>query len=154
QMDHLSSIFLLAIVSCAFVGCRPNKPDIAPGASGQSSTNSIQLGAAGLKSEVNVLVFRNTRSWNRKVDFEEQLTNHVFPFDDKSADQKEKTDLSRYQLVIIPRAQGQTDYYDEYNQNTERFDEYVAKGGTLVFELNGAEGSNLLLPLGVKMIQH
>src|SRR5258708_29968122 len=127
QMDHLSSIFLLAIVSCAFVGCRPNKSDIAPGVVGQSSTNSIQLGAAGPKSEVSVLVFRNMRSWNRKVDFEEQLTNLGFPFEVKSGAQMEKTDLSRHQLVIIPGAQGQTDYYDEYNQNTARFDEFVAK---------------------------
>jgi hypothetical protein len=107
-----------------------------------------------IKSNGKVLVFRNVPSWNRKPDFEEVLTSARLRFDVKPASAMKTTDLKDYRLIIIPGAQWQTDFYRDYNENAKRFDDYVAKGGTLVFELNGAENSDLVLPLGVRMTTH
>jgi hypothetical protein len=63
-------------------------------------------------------------------------------------------DLSSYDLVIIPGAQWNTPFYVNYAQNAARFDSYVSAGGTLVLELNGAEGSNIALPGGVRLARH
>ena len=62
-------------------------------------------------------------------------------------------DLSPYGVIIIPGAQ-RSDYYNDYVSNVARFDDYVAKGGTLVLELNGAENTSIMLPRGVTMASH
>jgi hypothetical protein len=60
-------------------------------------------------------------------------------------------DLSRYAAIIVPGAQPQREYYPDYIRHAARFDDFVAQGGTLIYELNGAEGTALVLPEGVKM---
>jgi hypothetical protein len=101
-----------------------------------------------------VLIFRNVRSWNRKMDFEEALANLAFHFEVKSSAEMEKTDLTPYLVVIIPGAQWQNDYYRDYAANASRFDRYVTNGGTLVLELNGAERDGITLPGGANMVAH
>ncbi|MFZ0826251.1 MAG: sigma-70 family RNA polymerase sigma factor [Verrucomicrobiia bacterium] len=101
-----------------------------------------------------ILIFRNTRSWNRPVDFEESLASLGFKFDVKKAGDMDKTDLSPYDVVIIPGAQWGSDYYSRYAKNAEVFNKYVSNGGTLVYELNGAEHSGIVLPHGVQMVFH
>ncbi len=63
------------------------------------------------------------------------------------------TELAPYSFVIIPGAQGRN-FYDDYAANVVRFDRYVASGGTMVLELNGAEDSGIVLPGGVTMASH
>lgn len=101
-----------------------------------------------------ILIFRNVRSWYRLQDFEESLTALHFNFDVKPSTAMADTDLSPYGVVIIPGAQGKTDFYSAYAANADRFESYVSNGGTLVYELNGAETEGITLPGGVKMVQH
>jgi len=42
------------------------------------------------------LVFRNVRSWNRKIDFEDVLTDLGMSFDVKTSAEMENADLSPY----------------------------------------------------------
>jgi len=105
-------------------------------------------------SHSKILIFRNVRSWNRKLDFEETLTNLGFRCDVKKSRDMGDTDLSSYDVVIIPGAQWGSDYYARYAEHAALFDSYVSNGGTLVLELNGAEKSGIVLPHGVKMVSH
>jgi hypothetical protein len=100
------------------------------------------------------LVFRNVRSWRRQLDFEEALTSLEFKFDVKPSAEMDGTDLSPYQVVIIPGAQWQDDFYIEYANNAALFDRYVTNGGTLLLELNGAERDGITLPRGASMARH
>src|SRR5262249_11722979 len=109
---------------------------------------------AAPKAPTKVLVFRNVRSWRRPVDFEEVLTNLGFQFDVKPSTEMGNADLSPYRFIIIPGAQWQENYYQDYADNTARFDSYVTNGGTLVLELNGAERDGITLPRGVTMARH
>jgi hypothetical protein len=59
--------------------------------------------------------------------------------------------LSRYAAIIIPGAQPRDGFYPDYIRHVARFDEYVANGGTLILELNGAENTSIVLPRGVTM---
>jgi hypothetical protein len=99
----------------------------------------------------NVLIFRNSRSWNRKPDFEEALTELGYKYDVKLSAEMASTDLSSYAFVIIPGAQWKDDFYNQYADNAAVFYRYVTNGGTLVLELNGAERDGITLPLGVTM---
>jgi len=101
-----------------------------------------------------VLIFRNIRSWNRKPDFEETLTALGFKFDVKPSAKMAVTDLSAYDLVIIPGAQWRTGFYQHYAENAQLFDSYVSNGGTLLLELNGAEDEGLVLPGAVSVVKH
>ena len=60
-------------------------------------------------------------------------------------------DLSRYTAIIVPGAQPHNDFYPDYIRHAAKFDEFVAQGGTLILELNGAEGTSIVLPRGVTM---
>jgi len=107
--------------------------------------------AKTVAASTNVLIFRNVRSWGRKPDFEEALTELGFKYDVKLSAEMGATDLSSYAFVIIPGAQWKDDYYHQYADNAALFDRYVTNGGTLVLELNGAERDGITLPLGVTM---
>jgi len=107
--------------------------------------------AKSIAASTNVLIFRNVRSWNRKPDFEEALSELGLKYDVKLSAEMGATDLSSYAFVIIPGAQWKDDYYHQYADNAARFDQYVTNGGTLVLELNGAERDGITLPLGVTM---
>src|SRR5262249_50438751 len=91
---------------------------------------------AAANAPAKVLVFRNVRSWRRKMDFEEVLTNLGFQFEVKPSTDMESAELAPYNFVIIPGAQWQDNYYHDYADNAARFDRYVTNGGTLVLELN------------------
>ena len=97
------------------------------------------------------LVFRNTPSWRRPTDFEHVLRALGHEVDVKNSSAMAEVDLSRYTAVIVPGAQPRGDFYPDYIRHAARFDDYVAKGGTLLLELNGAEGTALVLPRGVTM---
>jgi hypothetical protein len=163
--------FLLALVIPALFLCltackKPGPPEpakAAPASTEQNSPNPKPVAAAESKastvaatsdSTTNVLVFRNIRSWRRKIDFEEVLTDFGVKFEVKPSDEMESTDLSRYSFVIIPGAQRRNNYYQDYANNASRFDRYVTNGGTLVLELNGAEDDGIILPRGVSMVRH
>lgn len=107
--------------------------------------------AKTVAASTNVLIFRNVRSWGRKPDFEEALTELGFKYDVKLSAEMGATDLSSYAFVIIPGAQWKEDFYHQYADNAAVFDRYVTNGGTLVLELNGAERDGITMPLGVTM---
>ena len=119
-----------------------------------AATKPKDLAPSTPNSVTNVLIFRNVRSWRRKVDFEEALTEQEIKFDVKLSAEMAATDLSPYRFVIIPGAQGRDDYYHQYAENVERFDRYVTNGGTLLLELNGAERDGITLPGGASMVGH
>ncbi|MBL9169571.1 MAG: sigma-70 family RNA polymerase sigma factor [Verrucomicrobiales bacterium] len=100
------------------------------------------------------LLFRDTPSWNRTPDFEEALEALNIPFHSKTSADMGATDLTRYQTIIIPGAQGRTEFYKNYRLHAAKFDRFVTNGGTLVLELNGAESASLPLPRGVTMVSH
>jgi CubicO group peptidase (beta-lactamase class C family) len=97
------------------------------------------------------LVFRNTPSWRRTTDFEHVLRALGHEVEVKNSSAMANVDFSRYTAVIVPGAQPRGDFYRDYIRHAARFDDYVAKGGTLLLELNGAEGTALVLPRGVTM---
>lgn len=101
-----------------------------------------------------ILIFRDVPSWNRHPDFEESLTSLNFKFEVKRSADMATTDLSAYDVVIIPGGQWNTPFYGDYNESAARFESYVAGGGTLVLELNGAEDTAINLPGGVHMVKH
>lgn len=101
------------------------------------------------RSSKNVLVFRNKPSWGRLTDFENVLVQIGCNYKQQTSSKMMDIALSLYDIIIIPGAQN-SDFYDDYIRNIERFDEYVAKGGTLILELNGAEkNKSMKLPRGV-----
>lgn len=115
-------------------------------------TDPTTLSQAEAKSKV--LIFRNIRSWGRHPDFEEDLTTMHFSYDVKPSSTMGDTDLSAYDLVIIPGAQWNTGYYRDYANNASKFESYVSNGGTLLCELNGAEREGITLPGGARMVMH
>jgi hypothetical protein len=125
-------------------------PDAKPAVTTESKASAL----ATSNPPSRALVFRNVRSWRRKVDFEEVLTDLGYKFDVRSSTEMAGTDLTPYGFVIIPGAQWQNDYYRHYAENAARFDRYVTNGGTLVLELNGAERDGIPLPRGVSMVSH
>ena len=166
----MNNRFLVALLIPALAGLLPacRKPaggepaSVPPVAKGRS-TNEVKPGVAlepkapastVTNSSRQVLVFRNVRSWNRKADFEEVLTDAAFKFDVRSSGEMGSTDLAPYLFVVIPGAQWQDDYYRDYADNSARFERYVTNGGTLVLELNGAERDGITLPGGASMVRH
>lgn len=115
-------------------------------------TDPEAVAQAAEKSKI--LIFRNVRSWNRLQDFEEAMAGLHFKYDVKPSAAMADTDLSQYDVVVIPGAQWKTGFYGACAAHADRFDSYVSNGGTLVYELNGAEGEGITLPGGVKMVQH
>lgn len=110
---------------------------------------------AATKGENNrVLIFRNTRSWRRKFDFEEALGELKVKFEVRPSIAISSTELNGKRLIIIPGAQWSQNFYADYASNQGRFDDYVKGGGVLLLELNGAEDSDVALPGGVKMKKH
>jgi len=97
------------------------------------------------------LIFRNTPSWRRPTDFEHVLRALGHEVELRASSAMADTDLSRYAAIIVPGAQPREGFYPDYIRHAARFDEYVANGGTLILELNGAEGTSLVLPRGVTM---
>lgn len=126
----------------------PGSSEAKPVPSAESKPAAVPM------SNSKVLVFRNVRSWNRKVDFEDVLAKLELEFDVRHSAEIENTDLAPYGFVIIPGAQWQDDFYRHYADNLARFDRYVTNGGTLLLELNGAERDGITLPRGVDMVSH
>lgn len=106
-----------------------------------------------MDSAGNFLVFRNASSWGRPTDFENVLDELGCNYEQRESSAMADLDLSPYDVIIIPGAQ-RSNYYQDYVSNIARFDDYVAKGGTLVLELNGAENTSIMLPRGVTMASH
>ena len=164
HLPHAVVLFALGATACnkpAAVETRPAAPAAkeanSPVADAKAAAAPAPQAAPGTKASVsntNVLIFRNVRSWRRKVDFEEALTELGYKFDVKPSAEMANTDLSPYAFVIIPGAQWRDDFYHQYADNADRFDRYVTNGGTLVLELNGAERDGITLPGGAKMVGH
>lgn len=115
-------------------------------------TDPQAVAQAAEKSKI--LIFRNCRSWNRLQDFEEALTLLHFTFSVQPSAAMAETDLSAYDIVIIPGAQDKTDFYKACAANADRFESYVSNGGILVYELNRAEFEGITLPGGVNLVRH
>lgn len=97
------------------------------------------------------LVYRNTPSWRRPTDFEHVLRALGHDVEVKASGAMAEGDLSHYAAIIVPGAQPRGGFYPDYIRHAARFDEYVANGGTLILELNGAENTSIVLPGGVTM---
>ena len=104
-------------------------------------------------SEDNFLVFRNFSSWGRPTDFERVLAELGCNYEERKSSEMINLDLSLFEVIIIPGAQD-SDYYKDYINNAKRFNDFVANGGTLVLELNGAENTSIMLPRGVRIVSN
>lgn len=144
----LLPLVLLTLASIAAAADAPAKS----GSEGKASPATTTVSPAA--GQTNFLILRNNRSWNRKPDFEDSLTELGYKFEVKTSAEISSTDLSKYRTIVIPGSQRKDDFYGQYMENTEAFDRYVTGGGTLLLELNGAENSNLPLPRGVRMARH
>ncbi len=144
----LVALTLLAFASGVTAADKPAKE----GNTGKdsSSPSTIVPSVTG----TNVLIFRNNRSWNRKPDFEEALTELGHKYDVRNSAEIGTTELTNYRTVIIPGSQRKDDFYGQYMENAELFNRFVTNGGTLLLELNGAEKANIPLPCGVTMVPH
>lgn len=103
------------------------------------------------KRDSRFLILRNAPSWQRPTDFEQVLRGLGHEVEVKTSTALADLDLSRYTTVIVPGAQPQNYFYPDYIRHAARIDHFVAKGGTLILELNGAEGTSIVLPRGVTM---
>jgi beta-lactamase regulating signal transducer with metallopeptidase domain len=54
------------------------------------------------------------------------------------------TDFSQYHLIVIPGTQGESGFSADYAKAADRFDRFVQSGGTLLLEVRGAEGEEIL----------
>nr|MBX2816459.1 hypothetical protein [Saprospiraceae bacterium] len=99
----------------------------------------------------NILVFRDNKSWGRSTDFEEVLDALDHPYDQMNSSSMQHVDLKRYDMVIVPGGQ-KDEFYQNYETQGDKFDLFVEKGGTLILELNGAEGVLSVLTGGVRII--
>lgn len=128
---------------------------VASGSANDEKPGAKEAGTKPLAPAVNRngLVFRNQPSWNRNPDFEDVLTTEGLKFDLKESSEMQGADLTPYGFVIIPGSQDR-DFYKDYADNAVKFARYVTAGGTLVLELNGAEGTGIILPGGVTMMKH
>src|ERR1700722_17230171 len=145
-----ATIVFFKTISAARITARRN----AEAARAKTGTPTDPQAVAQAAEKTKFLVFRNVRSWDRLQDFEEALATLHFNYDVKPSAAMAGTDLSPYDVVIIPGAQGKTGFYSACAENADRFESYVSNGGTLVYELNGAEVEGITLPGGVSMIQH
>jgi hypothetical protein len=152
---HSTGFLLPLILTATAFSLMPSlrAADAEPGKAAKDKSEAKPTVAAA-NAPTKVLVFRNVRSWRRKMDFEEVLTNLGFQFEVKPSTDMESADLAPYNFIIIPGAQWQENYYHDYADNAARFDRYVTNGGTLVLELNGAEQDGITLPGGVTMAKH
>ena len=134
---------------------RKSQAGAAPARATETAANdSKPTVAVTTNAVVRVLVFRNRPSWNRNPDFEDSLSAMGIEHDVRPSAEMENTDLAPYRFVIIPGAQSRKEFYQDYVAQAARFNRYVANGGTLVLELNGAEEAGLPLPRGVSMVNH
>ncbi len=101
----------------------------------------------------NFLVFRNKSSWNRLTDFENVLPEIGCTYVQQESEAMANLDLSPYNVVIIPGFQDSA-YYKNYIDNVARFNDYVAKGGILLLELNPGVNTSFVLPRGITMTPH
>lgn len=122
--------------------------------SSSATKSAVAAASATAAGGAKFLIIRNNRSWNRKPDFEEALTELDYKYDVKTSAEMSTVDLSKYRTVIIPGAQQKDDFYGQYLENAELFNRYVTNGGTLLLELNGAENAGIPLPRGVTMARH
>jgi len=155
----VGTVVLLAIVATIVIfktmaAARRNAQRNASMAKAKTGVPTDPQAIAQAAEKSKILIFRNIRSWNRLQDFEEALAILHFKFDVKPSAAMDSTDLSPYDVVIIPGAQWKTGFYSAYAENAARFESYVSNGGTLVLELNGAEQEGITLPGGVTMVQH
>jgi ABC-type amino acid transport substrate-binding protein len=119
-----------------------------------ATTPSKPSTPANTNAAVKVLVFRNAPSWDRTPDFEDELSGMGVAHDDRTSADMATIDFAPYRFIIIPGAQWNTDFYQQFATYAPRFDRYVTNGGTLVLELNGAENDGIVLPRGVSMVKH
>jgi len=147
-------VLLLGGTAAVVVQQSPAKKSTPPNAPAEAAAKAPKPSATPIKAAVTVLVFRNAPSWNRNPDFEDSLSSMGVEHEVKSSVEMGTIDLSPYRFVIIPGAQGNTDFYQQYAAHADRFDRYVTNGGTLVLELNGAEDDGIILPRGVRMVPH
>lgn len=145
--NSFAAIALLTIVATASAADTPKSPEPKAKASATATVTTTD-------GQTNILIFRNNRSWNRKTDFEEALTELGHKHVVKPSAEMSSVDLSTFHTVIIPGAQRKDDFYGHYMENAEMFDRFVTNGGTLVLELNGAENAKIPLPRGVSMVRH
>ena len=151
---NLVCVGLICVLSAFSAAVDAAEKPTAPGPAAKTTDAKKIQAPASKASRTNVLIFRNIRSWRRQQDFEEALKDQGLHFDVKLSAEMANTDLSPYGFVIIPGAQWRDDFYHQYADNAAVFDRYVTNGGTLVLELNGAEGDGIALPRGVSMVKH
>jgi hypothetical protein len=113
----------------------------------------FQAGQAAEPKPV-ALIFRDIPSWDRNPDFEYVLSTLGLDYDVEPSSAISATDLSAYGFIIIPGAQWNVGYYSAFASNSATFEQYVADGGTLIVEMNGAEREGISLPGGVTMVRH
>ncbi|MGH9249720.1 MAG: carboxypeptidase regulatory-like domain-containing protein, partial [Acidimicrobiales bacterium] len=103
-----------------------------------------------------VLVFEDALPWDTDA-LHQVLDANGIVFDVVGSDQMDDIDLSGYQAVIIANDQPQ-DFYDAYNANVGRLEEYAAAGGLVWVEaaslgFNEGEFGNGVLPGGGSLVE-
>ncbi|MCP4359068.1 MAG: hypothetical protein GY796_13720 [Chloroflexi bacterium] len=92
-----------------------------------------------------VLVFQDSYPWG--YDSIQQVLNaNGIAYDQVNSNSMATIDLSAYELIIIPSVQ-YSNYYNNWNMNFNRFEDYVNDGGALW--LSATNGGSLSLPGGI-----
>ena len=112
------------------------------------------VNARFLDDDVKVIIFKDSDAWNAPAN-EQILTSLEVPYDLATSADMATIDLDPYKLIIVPSDQAQG-FYDTFDANLQRFDDFVSSGGVLQF--NGADegwqgGSWNVLPGGVTHVK-
>src|SRR5690242_14151554 len=94
-IGKISQLILLLLFVVAFPGCQTGSGErsVPNSTSSTSDSSDPKKGRDTPQLKGKVLVFRNVRSWNRKVDFEEVLSELGVPFEVKPDAEIAETNL-------------------------------------------------------------
>jgi beta-lactamase regulating signal transducer with metallopeptidase domain len=107
-------------------------------------SGAIRTSATIDPTEGRALVVRDADFGQRIPDFGTKLGALGYASATITSADMATTDFSQYSLIVIPGTQGQSGFSADYARVADRFDRFVQGGGTLLLEVRGAEGEEIL----------
>jgi beta-lactamase regulating signal transducer with metallopeptidase domain len=107
-------------------------------------SGAIRTGAAVYAPTGRVLVVRSGTPWTQIPDFETEFGDLGFASATIKPADMATTDFTKYSLIVIPGSPGQGGFCADYAKVADRFDRFVQGGGTLLLEVKGVEGEDIL----------
>jgi hypothetical protein len=96
-------------------------------------------------ADADILLIQDSPAWGSPA-IETILNDNSMAYDLINSSQIGGWDFSSYKMIIIPSVQGQT-YYDAFNTNLAKFEEFVDGGGLMLMNI-ATQGEVIDLPFG------